>query len=667
MSLDKPIGDATALIASSLVVLVGTAALWTNPKRILNRLFFSISIHVSLWLVFLYIALTARAGLPWLRGCCAIAGLLPLHLLFLRESVIGVKGTRLLRGACTWIVGGVVMFVIPLTSLFVPEHSSEQVKVYGFGYYVFVGLQLCSYGELFRGSVVKAKGLMGIAKIELKILLLGGSITGGLILGLMIVGVFTGARALIHLQPLVVVIFYSLTVLAITTHRIFEPTYLLHIVLRQIFLIVSMSAIVYFLDRVVADAIGGPLGYVIAGSVVLVIAKRLENSLSVIFNSKIHFTRVLNEIQECAGSGYQLRELVARYEANLGQYLNASSVKIGVTESHSDFEQEAVALSIVEVDAIRKMKWVTPERLMRERMTSHGRALGDLLRNREIYALIYQGGGTLDILVALGKRESNSPYVYQEIEQIVVIARAIEAALSRIYLTEKAQKAERLAAAGILGAGIAHEIRNPLVSIKSFIQLLPDHYLDVRFRQRFFPLISSEVARIEGLTEQLLNLAAPRKPEKAIYSLRVLISDSLPLIQCKAEESGVRVLVRLCQDGDQVDIDANSFRQVLINLCLNAIQAQESQVARERWIEIGTELGPNCIYLIVRDNGPGIQLSERHRLFEVFHTTKSRGFGLGLALSNGILSGQGAKLNLDPYIEGQGASFRVLFPCKESL
>jgi signal transduction histidine kinase len=86
----------------------------------------------------------------------------------------------------------------------------------------------------------------------------------------------------------------------------------------------------------------------------------------------------------------------------------------------------------------------------------------------------------------------------------------MESALERAHFSAKVQHAEQLATVGLLGASLAHEIRNPLVSIKTFVQLLPTHYQDARFREKFFHLIGSEVTRIDQLTEQLLDLASPR-------------------------------------------------------------------------------------------------------------------------------------------------------------
>jgi signal transduction histidine kinase len=112
--------------------------------------------------------------------------------------------------------------------------------------------------------------------------------------------------------------------------------------------------------------------------------------------------------------------------------------------------------------------------------------------------------------VGVGTVASRRPFTYPQITQLLELASIIESALERAHFSVKAQHAEQLATVGLLGASLAHEIRNPLVTIKTFVQLLPKHYQDAVFRDKFFTLIGDEVTRIDRLTEQLLDLASPR-------------------------------------------------------------------------------------------------------------------------------------------------------------
>ena len=159
------------------------------------------------------------------------------------------------------------------------------------------------------------------------------------------------------------------------------------------------------------------------------------------------------------------------------------------------------------VKALRQLRWATPERLIRERSSPERQALAELLDHHGLGALVIGEGPTLTALVGVGTVVSRRPFTYPQVTQLLELASIIESALERAHFSVKAQHAEQLATVGLLGASLAHEIRNPLVTIKTFVQLLPKHYQDAAFRDKFFTLIGDEVTRIDRLTEQLLDLS----------------------------------------------------------------------------------------------------------------------------------------------------------------
>ena len=111
--------------------------------------------------------------------------------------------------------------------------------------------------------------------------------------------------------------------------------------------------------------------------------------------------------------------------------------------------------------------------------------------------------------------------------------------------------------------------------------------------------------------------------------------------------------------------DPAAVKQVLLNLCFNAIQAAELKTG-DRWLLVSTRNTSSGIELAVSDSGPGIPEEVRAKLFQPFQTTKSSGFGLGLAICKDILGNLNAGINVDPPAPGRGASFRVIFPCRPS-
>jgi len=125
----------------------------------------------------------------------------------------------------------------------------------------------------------------------------------------------------------------------------------------------------------------------------------------------------------------------------------------------------------------------------------------------------------------------------------------------------------------------------------------------------------------------------------------------------------VKVEVVFSADPDVVVTDAAAAKQVLLNLCFNAIQAVEAKDGSEKWVRLTTRRVADGVELAVSDSGPGIAPEMQRRLFQPFQTTKSRGFGLGLAICRDILANVRATIAVDPALPGQGATFRVTFPC----
>ena len=161
-------------------------------------------------------------------------------------------------------------------------------------------------------------------------------------------------------------------------------------------------------------------------------------------------------------------------------------------------------------------------------------------------------------------------------------------------------------------------------------------------------------------------MAAPRNYETMPFSLHPILTASLELVAPKATEKGIEVISEFEATPDGIFSDSGAVKQVVLNLCFNALQAAETQ-EKNRWIRIATRKVENRIELTVSDSGPGISDDVRSRLFQPFQSTKSTGFGLGLAICRDILTNVNATIAVDPKRPNEGATFRVIFPCLPPL
>jgi len=241
-------------------------------------------------------------------------------------------------------------------------------------------------------------------------------------------------------------------------------------------------------------------------------------------------------------------------------------------------------------------------------------------------------------------------------------------------LEEQVRRTDRLASLGTLSAGMAHEIKNPLVSIKTFTELLPERYDDQEFRETFASLLGDEVQRIDSIVNRLLKFARPAPASLEPVHLHDDLSATLQLMEQEIRRHRVELKIDLSSARDCVLGDADLLRQAFVNFVLNAIEAIEA-TGKEGTLTVRTMLreghwfGEQAdvdsarahIELTLSDTGKGIAASALPRIFDPFFTTKGDGTGLGLSVSHGIIQEHGAIVDVDSTV-GVGTTVRILFP-----
>jgi PAS domain S-box-containing protein len=219
------------------------------------------------------------------------------------------------------------------------------------------------------------------------------------------------------------------------------------------------------------------------------------------------------------------------------------------------------------------------------------------------------------------------------------------------------RRAERLVYFQTLAAGIAHEIKNPLVAIKTFTQLLPRRPGDTRFLEEFGRISTREIARIQRLLDRLRTLSRPAGAPRHGVDVRAPLTDALDLVQAALEEKGLAMTVGLGSEKCMVLGNHQEMEELFLNLLLNAHEA----TAPGGTISVEVTRGETHVLVAVADNGPGILPELLERVFEPLFTTKPRGSGLGLAISSGIAQAHGARLRAANRSTG-GAILTVEFP-----
>ena len=244
-------------------------------------------------------------------------------------------------------------------------------------------------------------------------------------------------------------------------------------------------------------------------------------------------------------------------------------------------------------------------------------------------------------------------------------------ALKRLEL--QIRRSDRLASLGTLSAGMAHEIKNPLVSIKTFAQLLPERYQDSDFRDTFSNLIGHEIDRIDSLVNQLLRFARPAKPVLQPMHVHDVLEKSLQLVGHRLYQKEIKLTRCWEADIDTIRADADQLEQVFLNFFLNAMEAMK----RGGELSVGTEIhaasewvaaisGTNgdsheVLRITIRDDGEGIRKEDIPHVFDPFFTTKDYGTGLGLSVVHGIIQEHGGQIEVESELK-KGTAFHILLP-----
>jgi len=235
------------------------------------------------------------------------------------------------------------------------------------------------------------------------------------------------------------------------------------------------------------------------------------------------------------------------------------------------------------------------------------------------------------------------------------------------------RRSDRLASLGTLSAGMAHEIKNPLVSIKTFAQLLPERYQDSDFRETFFSLIGHEVDRIDSLVNQLLRFARPAKPLLKPMHVHEVLEKALLLIGHRLYQKDIKLTRSWQAEVDTIRADADQIEQVFLNFFINALDAMKLGGSLTVATEIGTtETWPTALpgdsrdvreilRVTVQDDGIGIKPEDVAHVFDPFFTTKDYGTGLGLSVVHGIVQEHGGQIEVESELT-RGTSFHILLP-----
>ncbi len=280
--------------------------------------------------------------------------------------------------------------------------------------------------------------------------------------------------------------------------------------------------------------------------------------------------------------------------------------------------------------------------------------------------------GQLIGMINLSHKFNKDIYSHEDIELLSTLANqtAIAVENARLYEDLKRSKsyirrADRLASLGTLTAGLAHEIRNPLVAIKTLTQLLPERLDDEEFRTQFLQIASGEVDRISSLVTELLEFARPSDPKLELEDINAILDGMILLVSTETKKKQIDVTKDYSSDVPPVQIDREQIKQVFLNILLNGIDATSENgkitVRTRCFMKPG---GEPYAQIEFADTGCGIPEEYIEDIFNPFFTTKSTGSGLGLSISNQIIQDHRGYIDVESRL-GKGSSFFINLPVNQ--
>lgn len=238
----------------------------------------------------------------------------------------------------------------------------------------------------------------------------------------------------------------------------------------------------------------------------------------------------------------------------------------------------------------------------------------------------------------------------------------VSALKEKAAMADRLRQSQRLAAMGNLAAGIAHDIGNPLNSLK----LTSSHLKDILDEdtpeklaeaQRYIQAMGSEVARLDRLVRDFLTLAREQPPRPEPHAPDLLVGSVLQLVRAEARRRHITLAENLGAPDEQVAVDADQVKGALVNLLVNAFDA----AGEGGEVEVRTSRDNGQVCIAVRDTGPGISPEVQARMFEPYFTTKAGGTGLGLALTRTVVEQHGGRLDVES-APGRGTTMSILLP-----
>jgi two-component system, NtrC family, sensor histidine kinase HydH len=687
----------SALVAAIVTFALGGSVLLREPRRGAHVLYATFAFNVALYCALSFVAKRFESPLwDWASLLAAVS--LPATAQRFFQAFLGDEAGPPPLSRST-VFGAAVFYLILLVSRFIePVHTTVAFKV-AFISYVFAGLYLSVFYLYRRYRSTPSR----VEKKRLLYLMVGGfaTVTASL------------AEALPHgpsFGNIFIIVYLYFLSQNLVRYRLLD----LNELLGRMVVLGTLVFILAFIYGVMVRWVGTDepglffFNTLLASATIVILIEplrsRVEGGISRwMFQEKFELSRRIEALRGELANVIDMRVLVPRVLGALEDSRRITHASVYLADPDgSGFELgghvgpkpegrfDAIAHRAF-FERVRRTGVITQEGIEREIAArrpitaEEQEALQLMLRTLEqMYGSVALGFSSEDqLLGVLVIRDDRlrEAYSTDEIEIFRGVATSIGVTLQNSQVYERMKERDRLAALGQMAAGLAHEIRNPLGSIKGAAQFLQPAKSDGQEprdgrreatregQSEFLDIIVEEVNRLNKIVSQFLDYARPYRGEQRPLEVADVLRKTLSLLPKDPQESGaLEVVTSFADKMPPVRADAEQLLQVFLNLSLNALQAIPAgagpgKIFISTALRRATRRGAAAAFLEVRfrDTGVGIPAGDLKNLFIPFFTTKEKGTGLGLPISQRIIENHGGTIEVRSQ-PGEGATFTVLLP-----
>jgi len=579
----------------------------------------------------------------------------------------------------------------------VPKLSFKYYMVPGQFYFLLVafwaGLIIYAHYKLIKGFL----NAYGLKRNQIKYLLLSS-----------IIGYPGGATSFlpvfdINIFPFgnIFIIFYAfLITYAIVQHRLMDINIFIKksviYAYASFLLLIPLSGLILYLQYSIFDHIS--VLFSVAIFCVMFIAAYVFQFLKIraektveqyLFKNKFDYKKTISDLSRAMVSILDIHELCREIITTTTEAMRVNKASIFIFDEEDGGYKLYDSIGIRDTDDMKRypkdnqlFQWIGErnEIVIREELERYGTDPAALSVTETLKAMESElclplvTKQKLIGVINLGMKGKGEMYTHEDLELLDTMANQATVAIENARLYEdlvrakvQMQRADRLAALGTLTAGLAHEIRNPLVAIKTFTQLLPTRFDDSEFRNHFLQVTAGEVDRIASLVTELLDFARPSQPKLNSEDLNQVVEKMAMLVDTESHKKNIKILKDLYASLPSVTLDKEQIKQVLLNILLNAVDATPENGTISVSTRPVTRNGYlDCVQVVISDTGKGIPEEDLEKVFTPFYTTKHTGSGLGLSISHQIVQEHQGNIEVESK-QNQGTTFRIILPVNPSV